>query len=91
MAIEQPMNAPMRRLLPHEALHLRGETLAFGRRQGLETGTHRIHEVLLAHGKTHGQGAEEGRTKGIAAVPAAGKRRIQVDQKASDDKVGHFR
>jgi hypothetical protein len=42
-------------------------------------------------GKLMDKALKKAERKRIAAVPAAGERRIQVDQQASHDKVGHFR
>ena len=91
VAIEQSVQPPVGGLLAHKPLHFPGKTPALGLRQRLEAGPYGVDEVLLAHRKTHGQGTEEGRPKRIAAIPPPGERRIQVDQQAAHDKVGHFK
>ena len=88
LAVEQPVDAPVRRLLPDEALHLVGEAGLHICRQGLRGRPHRIDEELLADRKAHRQRIEERRQEGIAARPAPLDRGRQVDEQRADGVVG---
>ena len=89
LQVEKGVNAPVRGLLADKALDFGSQPVALGLWQGLDAVAHRIHEVLLAHGKAHGKGVEKGRSEGIASVPAGGKGRLQIDQQLAHHKFGH--
>jgi len=89
VAIEKKMNPPVRGLLAHKALHFGGVLFLLCVRQAFQAVPYRIDKVLLTHRKAHGQGAEEGRAKRIAAIPPGGERRGQVDQQATYNQIGH--
>eukprot|EP00456_Euglypha_rotunda_P049275 TRINITY_DN39520_c0_g1_i5.p2 TRINITY_DN39520_c0_g1~~TRINITY_DN39520_c0_g1_i5.p2 ORF type:complete len:122 (-),score=26.35 TRINITY_DN39520_c0_g1_i5:143-508(-) len=82
------MDAPVRRFLADEAAHLGAVLVLRLGRQGGDGVAHRVDEELLAEGKTHRQGVEEGGGECIAAAPVAGKRGLEIDQKAADDEFG---
>jgi hypothetical protein len=79
VAVKERMNAPMCGLLADKALHLLGKILTFRFWQRLEAAAHGVHEVLFAHRKAHGQGAEKSRPERIAAIPPGGKWRVEVN------------
>ena len=89
VAIEQRVDAPVRRLLPDESLHFGGEQGTFSFRQGLEPIAHRVDEELLAGREAHRQRVEERRAERIAPVPARRKRRSEVNQQASYHQLSH--
>src|SRR5690606_15813519 len=85
----EAVDAPVRGLLPDEALHLVVEAgLLFGR-QGLVAVAHRVDEELLADREAHRQRVEEGGAKRIAGAPVARHRGLEVDQQAADGEGRH--
>jgi hypothetical protein len=87
--VEQRVNAAVRGFLPDEAAHV-GTVLFLhlGRQRGHGV-AHGVDEKLLAEGEAHRQGVEESGRECIAAAPVAGKRRLQIDQKAADNEFSH--
>ena len=89
MPVKQLVNAPMRRLLADKTLHLRGKFLTLLLRQSLETGAHRVDEILLAQRKAHRQSAEKRRAKGVAPVPARLKGGGEVHEQTPHYQLSH--
>ena len=84
LRVEQRVDAPVRRFLADEALHLRLERRPLPGRQCLDAGTHRIDEELLAEREAHRQRVEPRGAERVAAVPVALERRVEVDQQAAN-------
>jgi len=89
MRVEQRVDAPVGGLLPDEGLdrRLEARTLVLGQR--LHACAHRVDEELLARRKAHRQRVEPGGAERIAAAPVRVGRRIEVDQQAANDGLGH--
>jgi len=88
--VEQGMNAAVGGLLPYKALHFFGKFLPGGFVQLLGTLSHRVNKKLLAHRKTHREGIEKCRLKGITTAPALFEGRGQVNQQFSNEQFRHL-
>ena len=81
LAVEQRMDAPVRRLLPDEAPGVGSHRFTLRLGQGLQAELHRVDEELLAHRKAHRQG-EHAHPRAEFAQPASGPAHLHVAEDA---------
>ena len=75
--------------LSYEALHFSLILLLLCSRKLLVSISHGVDKKLFTDRKTHGQRIEESGAEGITVAPMALEWGFQVDQQATDNKIGH--
>ena len=88
--VEELVDAPVRRLLADEGLHLVGEALACrsGGSAARPARTASMKNCSPA-GKLIDSALKNARAKGVAAIPAARDRSLEVDEQAADGQCRH--